>query len=259
MLERGAARHSTAPGPGPRAGRCAAPAPPTVNARCDPGPIVGILHRLGWGRVHDASRPGGSGAGTARRGAPRPAFSGRTLRTYSPGSCLLLRGWLRSIQVTTRSYARQLRRRGRPSGGRPAGRPRGPLRYVLYQRCAAGVPSGRARRADESAGQTVVQPRRSSDRAELIPDRYRPKLRTRWIQQLGRNTPQSCRLVLAASPPTSREACMRRIGSEPCANSAIACGMNVPGGRTNERRTRSQTRNHPASNRTRPFAPKSAT
>ena len=56
MLERGAARHSTAPGPGPRAGRCATPPPQTASTRCDPGPIVGSLHRLGWGDAHDASR-----------------------------------------------------------------------------------------------------------------------------------------------------------------------------------------------------------
>src|SRR5829696_2346892 len=88
MLDRGAARPSTVPVPGPRAGRCAAPAPRTANARRDPGPIIGRLRRLGWGRVHDASRPGGSGAGTARRRAPRPAFSGPRRRTYSPGVLL---------------------------------------------------------------------------------------------------------------------------------------------------------------------------
>jgi hypothetical protein len=92
MLDRGAARPSTTPGPGPRAGRCAAPAPPTANARRDPGPIVGSPRRLGWGRGHDASRPGGSGAGTARRRAPRPAFSGQTLRAYSPGPACSSRG-----------------------------------------------------------------------------------------------------------------------------------------------------------------------
>ena len=83
MLERGAARHSTAPGPGPRAGRCATPPPGKASPRCDPGPIVGSLHRLGWGDAHDASR------GWQRRRhcspwCPRPAFSGRTLRAYSP-------------------------------------------------------------------------------------------------------------------------------------------------------------------------------
>ena len=56
MLERGAARHSTAPGPGPRAGRCATPPLGKASTRCDPGPIVGSLHRLGWGDAHDASR-----------------------------------------------------------------------------------------------------------------------------------------------------------------------------------------------------------
>ncbi len=83
MLERGAARHSTAPGPGPRAGRCATPPPGKASPRCDPGPIVGSLHRLGWGDAHDASR----GWQRRRHCSPwcsRPAFSGRTLRAYSP-------------------------------------------------------------------------------------------------------------------------------------------------------------------------------
>jgi hypothetical protein len=114
MLDRRAARPSTAPGPGPRAGRCAAPTPRTANARCDPGPIVDRLPRLGWGRVHDASRPGGSGAGMARRGAPRPAFSGQALRAYSPGSCMLLRGW-----PSAPAFSRPVRciRGGEGSGG----------------------------------------------------------------------------------------------------------------------------------------------
>ena len=119
MLDRGAARPSTAPGPGPRAGRCAAPAPRTANARRDPGPIVGSLRPLGWGRVHDASRPGGSGAGTARRGAPRPAFSSQTLRAYSPGSCLLLRAG--HVQFTSPREVMRSTTAARP--GVPPGRP----------------------------------------------------------------------------------------------------------------------------------------
>src|SRR5512132_4620366 len=114
MLHRRAARRSTAPSPDPRADRCAAPTPRTANARCDPGPIVDRLPRLGWGRVHDASRPGGSGAGTARRGVPRPAFSGQALRAYSPGSCMLLRGW-----PSAPAFSRTVRfiRGGEGSGG----------------------------------------------------------------------------------------------------------------------------------------------
>ena len=135
MLDRGAARPSTAPVPGPRAGRCAAPAPRTANARRDPGPIVGSLRRLGWGRVHDASRPGGSGAGTARRGAPRPAFSSQTLRAYSPGSCLLLRAG--HVQFTS---------------------PREVMRSTTAVR--PGVPPGRPEASNDSAGQTVVEPRK---------------------------------------------------------------------------------------------------
>jgi hypothetical protein len=88
MLDRRAARPSTAPGPGPRAGRCAAAAPRTQNARRDPGPIVGSLRRLGWGRVHDTSRPGGSGAGTARRGAlDRHSPARRHARTAPGPAC----------------------------------------------------------------------------------------------------------------------------------------------------------------------------
>jgi hypothetical protein len=145
MLDRGATRPSTAPVPGPRAGRCAAPAPRTANARRDPGPIVGSLRRLGWGGVHDASRPGGSGAGTARRGAPRPAFSGQTLRAYSPGPCLLLKGAGRVQFKSRREVMRST------TAMRPARHPE------------------ERRRAEESAGQTVAQPRKGSDGANRTP------------------------------------------------------------------------------------------
>src|SRR5215211_1144826 len=112
MLERGAARHSTAPGPGPRAGRCATPPPGKANPHCDPGPIVGSLHRLGWGDAHDASR----GWQRRRHCSPWCPSTGilRPDATRVQPRVLLATqgGWPRSIQATAR-------------------------RHVLYHRCAA--------------------------------------------------------------------------------------------------------------------------
>ena len=150
MLDRGAARPSTAPGPAPRAGRCAAPASRTANARREPGPSVGSLRRLGWGRVHDASRPGGSGAGTARRGAPRPAFSNQTLRAYSPGSCLLLRAG--HVQFTSPREVMRSTTAVRP--GAPPGRPQASRRKCWSDGCRASKGS----RTAQTSSQTGMRP-----------------------------------------------------------------------------------------------------
>ena len=135
MLDRGAARPSTAPGPGPRAGRCAAAAPRTANARRDPGPIVGSLRRLGWGGVHDASRPGGSGAGTARR-VPSTGILRPDATRVQPRVLLATQ---ELATFTSRHHAKLCA-----------------LPPLFGLACH---PEGR-RRADDSAGQTVVQPRK---------------------------------------------------------------------------------------------------
>jgi hypothetical protein len=116
MLDRGAARPSTAPGPGPRAGRCAAPAPRTANARRDPGPIVGSLRPLGWGGVHDASRPGGSGAGTARR-VPSTGILRPDATRVQPWVLLGTQGWPRAPTFSRMSGSSE----GDPEGGEGSG------------------------------------------------------------------------------------------------------------------------------------------
>jgi hypothetical protein len=156
MHHRGAARPSTTPGPGPRAGRCAAPAPPTANARRDPGPIVGSLRRLGWGRGHDASRPGGSGAGTARRRAlDRHSPARRHART---ARALLATqgGWPRSIHVTARSYALYHRCAARSATQKSAGEPT----KVLVRR----LHSLERVRTAQTASLTLSRAKRCTDR-----------------------------------------------------------------------------------------------
>jgi hypothetical protein len=156
MHHRGAARPSTTPGPGPRAGRCAAPAPPTANARRDPGPIVGSLRRLGWGRGHDASRPGGSGAGTARRRAlDRHSPARRHART---ARALLATqgGWPRSIHVTARSYALYHRCAARSATRKSAGEPT----KVLVRR----LHSLERVRTAQTASLTLSRAKRCADR-----------------------------------------------------------------------------------------------
>jgi hypothetical protein len=143
-LRRGTARPSTAPGPGPRAGRCAAPAPRTANARRDPGPIVGSVRRLGWGRVHDASRPGAAApAQLAVVPLDRHSPAGRHART-APGPACYSRG-LATFHSSHRAKV-----------------------CALPPLCGPARHPEERTRADERAGQTVAQPPTGSDGADRI-------------------------------------------------------------------------------------------
>jgi hypothetical protein len=116
----------------------------------DPSPIVESPRRLGRGCVH-ADLP----AGWQRRRhcspcAPRPAFSGQTLRAYSPGRAC----YSRELATFSSSHRAKL--------------------CALPPLCGSACHPEERRRAADSAGQTVVAPRRSSDRADLIPNGMRP-------------------------------------------------------------------------------------
>src|SRR4029450_13200604 len=116
MLDRGAARPSTAPGPGPRAGRCGAAAPRTQNARRDPGPIVGSLRPLGWGGVHDA--PGrGAGAPAPLAVVPSTGILRPDATRVQPWVLLGTQGWPRAPTFSRMSGSSE----GDPEGGEGSG------------------------------------------------------------------------------------------------------------------------------------------